>query len=131
MTGPGELGRTYGDGEVVFRQGEVGECLYVVQDGSVEIVDERGGGETVLRVAGPGELIGEMAIFEREVRSATVRARGPVRILTVDKRNFLKRINEDPTLAFRIVETMSRRVRELSEKVVDLKRALAASGGSA
>lgn len=123
MSGMGELGRTFGHGEVVFRQGDEGDCLYVIQDGELEIVREEDGRETVIRVAGKDELIGEMAIFQKERRSATVRARGSARVLTLDKRNFLKRINEDPSLAFRIVETMSRRVRELSHQIAELRRA--------
>lgn len=123
MSRMGELGRTLGAGEVVFRQGDEGDCLYVVQDGELEIVREEGGRETVIRVAGKDELIGEMAIFQKERRSATVRARGAARVLTLDKRNFLRRINEDPSLAFRIVETMSRRVRELTQQVAELRRA--------
>lgn len=122
----GELGRIYHDGEIVFRQGDVGDCLYVVQDGEVEIIDETGGRETLLRVAGRNELFGEMAVFEREKRSATIRARGEARILTIDKKNFLRRINEDPSLAFNLVERMSRRVRELSTEVVRLRNRLGA-----
>ncbi|MBI5067505.1 MAG: cyclic nucleotide-binding domain-containing protein [Deltaproteobacteria bacterium] len=125
----GELGRSYRDGEVVCRQGDPGDCLFVIQEGELEVVREEEGQETLLRVAGKDELLGEMAIFYRQARSATVRARGPARVLTLDKRNFLKRIDEDPSLAFRIVETMSRRVRELSTQVVELRRALAARGG--
>ncbi|MCK5407408.1 MAG: cyclic nucleotide-binding domain-containing protein, partial [Candidatus Krumholzibacteria bacterium] len=64
---------------------------------------------------------GEMAIFEREVRSASVRARGEARVLTLDKKNFLRRINEDPSLAFRIVQAMSGRIRELSKEVARLR----------
>ncbi len=122
--GNGSLGKPYRDGEVVFRQGDTGDCLYVVQEGEVEILDEKNGRETLLRVAGRNEMIGEMAIFERETRSATVRARGNARLLTIDRKNFLARINEDPSLAFRIVETMSRRVRELSGEVVTLRNRL-------
>ncbi len=120
-----ELGRVYQDGEIVFRQGDIGDCLYVIQDGEVEILDESGGTETLLRVAGRNELFGEMAVFERERRSATIRARGRARILTIDKKNFMRRINEDPSLAFNIVQTMSRRVRELSAEVVRLRHLLA------
>lgn len=123
----GELGRVYHDREVVFRQGEVGNCLYVVQEGEVEILDESSGHETLLRVAGRNEMIGEMAVFERETRSATVRARGEARILTVDKKNFLRRINEDPSLAFNIVQSMSHRVRQLSAEVVRLRQQLGAA----
>lgn len=120
----GELGKIYHDGEIVFRQGDVGDCLYVVQDGEVEVIDESGGRETLLRVAGRNELFGEMAVFEREKRSATIRARGEARILTIDKKNFLRRINEDPSLAFNLVQRMSRRVRELSAEVVRLRHRL-------
>jgi len=132
MSAQGALGRTYRDGEIVCSQGDVGECLYVVQEGELEVmVDQGGGGSVVLRVVGKDELIGEMAIFQREVRSATVRARGTARVLTLDKRNFLRRINEDPSLAFRIVETMARRVRDLSKQVVDLRTQLQAKGDRA
>jgi len=126
MTTEGLLGRTYADGEVIVRQGEAGDCLYVIEDGTVEIVAERDGTETVLRTAGAGELLGEMAVFEHRPRSATVRAQGTAQVLKLDRRNFLRRISEDPTLAFRIIETMARRVRELSDDVVTLKAALAA-----
>jgi CRP-like cAMP-binding protein len=122
------LGRFFEDGEVVVRQGDVGDCMFVVQDGEVEIVVEEHGTEVVLRSAGRNEILGEMAIFEHRPRSATIRARGRARILTLDKRNFLRRINEDPSLAFRMIETMSHRVRDLSHEVVELQSALAHRG---
>ncbi|MEJ2304985.1 MAG: cyclic nucleotide-binding domain-containing protein [Anaerolineales bacterium] len=117
----GELGKTYQDGENIVRQGEMGDCMYVIQEGQVEIICENNGEEVCLAIRKAGEFFGEMAIFERTVRSATVRALGPARILTIDKRKFLRRIQEDPTLAFRIVEIMSGRIRELSEEVSQLK----------
>jgi len=122
---PGILGHVYEDGEVIVRQGEVGDCLFVIQDGQVEIVIERNGEEVLVGVAGADEIIGEMSIFEKETRVATARARGSARVLTLDKKNFLRRVTEDPTLAFRIVETMSRRVRRLDQEIADLKARLA------
>jgi len=121
----GALGRVFEDGEIVVRQGDEGEHMYVVQAGVVEIVREENGHETVLRQAGRNEVLGEMAIFDRQPRSATIRAKGRARILTLDKRNFLRRINEDPSLAFRMIETMSARVRELSQQVTELQAAAA------
>jgi CRP/FNR family transcriptional regulator, cyclic AMP receptor protein len=118
----GTLGRVYEDGEVLVRQGDAGDSMFVIQEGEVEIVVERDGRETVLRTAKAGEMLGEMAIFLHEKRSATVRAKGRARALTVDKRNFLRRINEDPSIAFRLVETMSRRVRDLSEEIARLRQ---------
>jgi CRP/FNR family cyclic AMP-dependent transcriptional regulator len=117
----GALGKTYQDGEIITRQGDVGKVMYVIQQGKVEVIVESNGHETLLRVAEEGEFLGEMAIFDHEVRSATLRARGEVRVLTIDKKNFLKRIHVDPSLAFRIVQTMSQRVRELGDEVARLR----------
>ena len=117
----GALGKVYQDGEVIIRQGEVGNCMYVIQEGKVEVLIKEDGKEIQLAVRGEGDFIGEMAIFDRDVRSATIRAVGQVRILTIDKKNFLRRIHEDPSLAFRIVETMSHRIRELSKENAHFK----------
>lgn len=117
----GSLGKVYEDGELIISQGESSDCMFVVQEGRVEVFVEKGGKEVRLAVRGEGEFFGEMAIFEREVRSASVRALGRTRILTIDKKNILRRIQEDPSLAFRLVETLSRRIRELSEEVARLK----------
>ncbi len=121
METTGALGKVYQDGEVIVRQGEVGDCMYVIQEGQVEVVLEKDGEEVRLAVRGEGEFFGEMAIFEREVRMATVRALGQARVLTIDKKNFLRRIHKDPSLAYHIVQTMSRRIRELSAEVAQLK----------
>jgi CRP-like cAMP-binding protein len=119
--GKGDLGKSYSDGEVITRQGDVGDCMYVIQQGKVQILVEKDGVETLLRVANEGEFLGEMAIFDHEERSATLRALGEARLLTIDKKNFLKRIHNDPSLAFRLVQTMSKRVRDLSDQVAVLK----------
>ena len=121
MERTGALGKVYQDGEVIVRQEEVGDCMYVIQEGQVEVVLEKGGKEVRLAVRGEGKFVGEMAIFEREVRMATVRALGQARVLTIDKKNFLRRIHKDPSLAYRIVQTMSRRIRKLSAEVAQLK----------
>lgn len=115
------LGRAYEDGEVIIREGEWGECMYVVQEGEVEVYAHRGGDDIRIAVRGEGELIGEMSIFDGEVRSASVRALGRAQLLTLDKKNFLSRIHEDPTLALRIVRTMSTRIRDLTAEVARLR----------
>jgi hypothetical protein len=117
----GELGSVYGDGEVIIRQGDQGDCMYVIQEGRADVIAEKDGVEVKLRELGEGEIVGEMAIFDRVTRSATVRAVGKARVLTVDKNTLLTRIHQDPSLAFHIVRTMSRRIRDLSEEVRLLK----------
>jgi CRP-like cAMP-binding protein len=117
----GELGKIYKDGELIVHQGDVGNCMYVIQSGQVEVRKETNGIETQLAVLREGGIFGEMTLLDKEVRSATVRALGDVRILTVDKKTFIRWMSEDPTVAFHVVEMMSKRIRELSEDLVKLK----------
>lgn len=115
------LGRLYRDGEIIIRQGEPGEHMFEILDGQVEVLQERAGKAVCLAVLEKGNFFGEMAIFEREARSATVRAKGEVRILTIDKKILLRRISEDPSLALRILEKMSNRIREMDDELVHLR----------
>jgi len=92
--------------------------MYVVQSGEVEVVREEGDVEIRLAVLGEGDFFGEMALFEQEVRSATVRSRGESQVLTIDKRTLLARVQEDPSLAFNILRTMSNRIRKLNAELV-------------
>ncbi len=115
------LGRTYADGEAVCRQGERGDAMFVVQEGWVRVLREDGGVETLVGRLGAGEIVGEMAVFDQGPRSATVRAAGPARVLTLDKRAFLRQIHDDPTLAWRILESMSLKIRRLNSEVSRLK----------
>ena len=130
----GGLGKVYQDGEIIIRQGDMCENMYVIQEGQVEVVAEQDGQEVRLAIQGEGQPIGEMAIFDHQVRSATVRTLGRARILTVDKKGLVRRIHEDPSLAYYMMQTMSQRVRQLNAEVVRLKQqhpgtaAIAASG---
>ena len=117
----GVLGKEYGDGEVICRQGEPGDRMYVVQAGKAEVLHEEDGVEETVGWLGAGDIFGEMAIFERQPRAATVRARGMIRVLTLDKRGFLRHIHEDPSLAYRILQQMSHRVRSLDIELSRLR----------
>jgi CRP/FNR family transcriptional regulator len=111
------LGKLYGDGEEIVRQGEAGDCMYVIQAGRAEVVRSEAGRESRLAVLQEGDVFGEMALFDREKRSATVRALGQVRALTVDRKTFLRHVHEDPSLAFRILQKMSKRIRDLNAEL--------------
>lgn len=115
-----DLGKLYRDGEVIVRQGETGSCMYVIQEGEVEVSLRQGDKEVCLAVLGEGDFFGEMGLFEQEQRSATVRAVGDVRALTVDKRMFLRKVHEDPSLAFNVMQKMCHRIRELNAALIRL-----------
>ena len=118
------LGKRYSDGNVILRQGDSTDDMRVIQQGQVEVLHHRDGKEIRLSVLGEGDFFGEVPLFQRlrepGVARATFRALGEVNVLTVDKKTIVRRIHEDPSLAYRIMETMSRRMRELEEELVRL-----------
>lgn len=111
------LGHQYQDGETIIKQGEVGNCLYVIQEGKVAVFRENHEGEIKIAELSSPEFFGEMGLFEKDVRSATVRSLGNSRILTIDKKNFYKTIQKDPSLAYRLLESMSKRLRETNKMI--------------
>ena len=117
----GKLGKIYPDGAIIAREGDVGDKMYIIQSGRVRVTREADGVEIPLVELKEGDFFGEMALIEREVRSATVRAVGEASLLSIDKKSFLRRVHEDPSLAYRILERMSRRIRELTIEVAQLK----------
>ena len=110
------LGRQYENGEVIIKQGEFGDCIYVIQQGRVEVIDESGEKEVKLAELGEKEFFGEMGLFEKDVRSATIRSIGRTKVLTIDKRNFYQTVQKDPSIAYRLLERMSYRLRETNKK---------------
>lgn len=117
----GALGRMYRDGEYIARQSERAECMYIIQQGNVEVVRDGPDGECVLAVLSKGDVFGEMSLFTGAPRSAGVRAKGQALVLSVDKRGFLQRMHEDPSLAFRILQKMSERIQRLDEEIMRLR----------
>ena len=112
-----KLGKLYKDREIIIKQGTRGNCLYVVQEGKVEIIHETPEGDVKVAELGETEFFGEMGLFEEDVRSCTVRALGDAKILTIDKRNFYKSIRRDSSLAYRLLEKMSNRLRDATNKI--------------
>jgi len=118
----GALGKIYHDGEEIIRQGNTGESMYVVQSGRVEVLQRSdNGGEQHLAFLEAGNFFGEMSVFQKQVRSATIRALGEARVMTVDKKTLLRRIREDPLLALNLLQTLSDRVRDLNAEVARLE----------
>ncbi|NQU52383.1 MAG: cyclic nucleotide-binding domain-containing protein [Bacteroidetes bacterium] len=115
------LGHLYQDGEIVIKQGSTGDCFFVIQEGKVEIIDESGNNEIVVAELSEPDFFGEMGLFEKDVRSCTVRAKGEAKILTMDKKSLYKSIQKDPTLAFRLLEKMSNRLRETTKQIAEKK----------
>ncbi len=118
----GELGRVYSDGETICKEGEKGEGMYVIQSGKIQITKKSAEGDLTIATLEDGEIFGEMALFDRLPRSATATASGNTRVLSVDRKKLFSSISRDPTLVFKLLESMSQRIRKLDNDFTKLKR---------
>src|SRR5271167_335873 len=113
-----DVPRRFEPGEVVFREGDASDTCYVVREGHARAVRTHGGGRTItLATFGPGDIFGELALFEDERRSATVEAierTGVVAVLGPDMRRLM---SEHPQIATRLVIALGRRLREMNERL--------------
>ena len=119
----GALGKLYPADEIIVRQGEVGHSMFVIQSGKVEVIKGSEGHEICLAELSEGDFFGEMELFGKEPRAVTVRALTEVRVLTIDQKLLLRKIQEDPSLGFRIIQRMSTRIRELENDLMGATRA--------
>lgn len=111
MTSSGDLfGTVFERGETVFRQGEPGEVMFLVQSGAVEIATGEGSGRRVLAVLGPGEVFGEMALLDRRPRSATATAARRSRLVAFTRESLLRRLRRDPDVALHLLRVFSARI---------------------
>ncbi len=117
-----ELGRNYEDGEIIVSEGEPGDTMYVILSGRASVSRNVGGHEVRIAELGRQDIFGEMALFERSARSATVRALGRTRVMSVDKPAFLRRVHQDPSLAYRILQQLSARLRAMDSELASLKQ---------
>lgn len=104
--------RSYTDGEVIFHEGDHSFEMYVVQSGTVVVTHDG----VELAVLQRGDFLGEMSLLESLPRSATAVARGPVRLLCIQPGGFLLKLRRDPTFAFELMQSLSRRVRLANER---------------
>jgi CRP-like cAMP-binding protein len=116
-----ELGKVYRAGESVIVQGDLGDCMYVILDGRAEVIRTEGETQLVLARLSKGDVFGEMSVIKRSKRSATVKATTALRVLTVDNKTFLRRVQEDPSIALNLLRVMSERIERLDAKLTELQ----------
>jgi CRP/FNR family cyclic AMP-dependent transcriptional regulator len=106
---------TYEIGEVIFRQGDEGSALFMIEDGSVEISYGEGHGRVSLTTLFPGQYFGELSLFDGAPRSATAAAVKTTRLFRLDREDFVDFVNKNPQAALRIIAEMSERLRQTNE----------------
>jgi CRP-like cAMP-binding protein len=110
--------RGFEPGQVVFREGDSSDTCYVVREGHARAVRSHGDGRTItLATFGPGDIFGELAMFEDERRSATVEAIEPTSVIGVLGPDMRRLMSEHPEIAVRLVIALGRRLRETNERL--------------
>ena len=110
--------RSFGAGEVVFKEGDEGSTCYVVRSGRMRAVRAHADGRTItLAHFGPGDIFGEMAMLDGERRSATVESvedTDAIAILSADMHRLLR---EYPDISVKLIAALGRRLRETNERL--------------
>jgi CRP/FNR family transcriptional regulator len=110
--------RQFESGEVVFREGDASDTCYVVREGHARAIHEHGDGRTItLATFGPGDIFGELAMFEDELRSATVEATAPTTVVGVLGPDMRALMRDHPEIATRLVIALGRRLREANVRL--------------
>ena len=118
-------------GDTLFREGDTTRELFVVQDGELQILKNLDGRDVEIGHARRGDFLGEMSMLEGLPRSATVRAMGACRLLAIEPGGFLVKIRRDPTFAYEMLQNLSRRIRVMNERLMDMVRQGQVAQGSA
>ena len=110
--------RRFEPGQAVFREGDQSDTCYIVREGHARAVRTHGDGRTItLATFGPGDIFGELAMFEDERRSATVEAIDPIGVVAVLGPDMRRLMIEHPEISTRLVIALGRRLRETNERL--------------
>jgi CRP-like cAMP-binding protein len=103
---------SYTAGEVIFREGDLGTEMFIIQDGTVDIIKHINGEAHVLSHLEKGDFFGEMAVLENVPRTADAVAVSDVRTVVINGARFDEMLRKNPEVAVRIIRKYSKRLRE-------------------
>ncbi|XXF79794.1 cyclic nucleotide-binding domain-containing protein [Myxococcaceae bacterium GXIMD 01537] len=113
--------RRYAAGEVVFEEGQLGDSLFVIARGQVEVLGRDGAAVKALAVLGPPEFFGEMSLIDREYRSATLRAKtdAELLLLTTERLSQFRAAHRDgfTFIVINIARSLSARLRDANARL--------------
>ena len=106
------------DGEIIFHEGDNSSEMYVVVEGEVTVSKQSSRDDIHLATLHRGEFVGEMSLLESLPRSATAKAKGNTKLLVIHPGGFLLKIRRDPTFAFEMLQSLSKRIRLTNESLM-------------
>jgi CRP/FNR family transcriptional regulator, cyclic AMP receptor protein len=105
-------------GETLFVKGDKGDALYGIRRGQIRIETSTPSGDTLtLNVLGPGDLFGEIALFDGQPRTADAVAAEPSELFVLRRSDFLAYLEKDARVAIRVIELLCQRIRWVSDRM--------------
>jgi len=109
-------------GRVIFKEGEPGDIMYIIQKGRVKITKRVDDVEKILIVLGKGEFFGEMALIRKTPRSATATAIDTCELLSFNRNGFISMISKNSNIAMNIIEKLCLRLEKADNQIRDLAK---------
>jgi CRP/FNR family transcriptional regulator, cyclic AMP receptor protein len=108
-------------GEILFREGDSGDCLYVITDGKIKLGRTAPDGrENILAVLGPGEMFGELSLFDPKPRTATAVAVVDTTLMSLGHEALDELLSGRPAVAESLLAALAQRLRRTNESLADL-----------
>lgn len=123
--------RVFKEGEVLFRQGDAADCMYLVRRGALKVFIAKDDSEVTLATLDAGAIVGEMAFFDNKPRSASVKAATATEVTEISRADFNKLLTQIPKWMVTMMQSLSGRLRSTNERLEKLEDASrVAAGGS-
>lgn len=118
--GPSVRTQVYEEGEVILQEGALGNQVYTITSGMVEVSVQSDGDMRVLAMLGPGEIFGEMGLIEDRPRSATVKALERTSVKIIDRETFAYLYGRNPKVLMPIIKALFERLRIANARLAEL-----------
>ncbi|MGA9260664.1 MAG: cyclic nucleotide-binding domain-containing protein [Desulfobacterales bacterium] len=113
----GLFGKIYEKGELICRQDDPGDEMYIIQSGAVEVSSRRAGHKVVLTILEKEDFFGEMALLDRNPRSATVTSITRSRLLSLSRRVFMEKVAYSPDIVLYVLKALTRRIDRMTGQI--------------
>ena len=103
---------------VIFEEGTLGDYMYLIQEGQVKVTKmSEDGREKILEMFGPGDFFGDMSLFDREPRSASIKTTKACVLMALSRHDFLELLRQNPDVSMQVIQELSRRLRDADEQI--------------
>ncbi|MCL4467660.1 MAG: Crp/Fnr family transcriptional regulator [Deltaproteobacteria bacterium] len=114
------FGKLFPKGTILFREGDTGEEMYIINNGKVKIFKEIGGVEKILALLGPSDFFGEMSLLNKKPRSASAEVVEDAKIMVINNSTFDTMMRSNAEIAIRIIRILAKRLEDADVQIANL-----------